>query len=203
MNEWESIHTGQPVQEKYKKLLEPFAEGGILELSSDGASYFYMLGFSEVTPEEIDSFTKEKIVTRVIEPSVECGLPGPEFTSFFKFGRMGPMDVFFNPALYPQDRWREFAEKSRNTNTMFFQLFDRKTWIWKGLRFATMPRMWRKCLLRWWEYLADNPDIEQNAYIRQASEWVRRMDRVSLDKLWERGIYSGSFGEPISSITHD
>lgn len=192
----EVIVVGQPVPPEKKKLLEPLGEGAMFELLPDG-SYLFYIGLSDMNSAEKEAFSKGKIVTRIIEADKEDDLPGPAFMSLFHFGPVGPFEIIFNPALYARDKWKELSEKSSSVNTIVFHGYDRKTWKWTNLRFATMPNMWRKHLVRWWDFLAKNSDIDRERYISAFNRWTGKVGSVELEDLWERAVYTGSFGEPL------
>lgn len=182
------------VPEKYRGPFKKCKDvGGILEFSEQGG-YIFFLGVFEPTAEEIHNIANGIIQTRILEPPASTPLVQNVFSSLFMFGNFGPIETFFNPALYEKIKWNKFAQLNRITNRVLFCSMDTKNWIWTSIRGATMPREWSARLSSWWNFL-ENFSIDREQHLQAINTWKEQIDRKDLLSLWDEGKKTGSFGE--------
>lgn len=197
---------GSPVPAKFRQVL---ALGwSRLEFLSDG-TYQLFISFSNMSGTEIKALRRGKITTRILRAPGDNPLLQGAFLSLFKFGELGPLEIFFNPALYPRGTWKEKAEQSRRTNTLSVFSADTRSWVWTAFRMATMSVKWREALESWWGYLesrADTPpfrgsagshELTRGEILSAVDSWKAPFDAQGLEELWQKGENTGVFREEI------
>jgi len=188
---------GRPVP---LELRQAMGLGGVrLEFFSDG-TYRLFVSFPDMNGAEIKALRKGKINTRLFRAPYENPLLQGAFLSFFKFGELGPLEIFFNPALCPRSLWRERAAQNRSTNILSVVCADSRSWKWVAFRLATMPVTWKAALDAWWgrlESIADAPGITREEIVVAVDKWKTPFDARGLVELWDGGEDTGTFGENI------
>jgi len=201
---YECLSVGSPVGDAYLKVFPRGASGSFLEFDTENGQYILVGGYPDISPTETSLLRNARIDVSVFSSDREFELPEYVFSTLLMFGSpprgMGPMEIFFDPSLYPPERIIRGAHLHENTNTVAFSFFDTLTRRWTALRFATMPAKWRALLGAWWRSAAAMTKESQavRAHFRERLiRWRHTSEAVPLDDLFKKSSSVGFFGEKL------
>lgn len=191
------ISDGMDIGEHYKRFFPYMAELSLLEYNVANNTYNFFYTGPNISDEEVLNFRKGKITAKILEPGVQHRLPSCVFSTLLKIGSLGPVEAFFEPTRFDRSKWKDYAERAKGAKAIYFYCIDTKTHVWKaGLRLASMPKELKRRLDQWWDWAANNTNVDGRSFTSAIDKWVSQdLMRFTTPVLWERAQYVGRFGE--------
>lgn len=156
-------------------------DGAYFEANDFNQGYFFCIHLTNINFMDKQSFRNDKISVRVLQGDGGMVLP------IIKFGKSMMFEMNFDPTLYSDTRAFQFVD-TNNILTIF--LIESNNGELKAIRECNLPlKMIQICREAWGRAMLDI------GFSDKFKEWINRLNKYSLQTLWDRATKVGEMGE--------